>query len=163
MKIAMYFSLFLVFCACGNSTKKTGIEETEDEFVAPKNPFSDSDKDSFVLDTSGKAKKAEKPGMKPAKIEFKNKEIIFDTIPAGKIFKSEIEFYNSGEQALEILSVKSSKQADISWSSLLIAASETNRISYKIKAPEKKGIFRDTITIVSNAVEEKLLLKGTIR
>jgi hypothetical protein len=101
--------------------------------------------------------------MKPAKIAFKNKEILFDTIPAGKIFKSEIEFYNSGEQALEILSVKSSKQADINWSTLLIGASESSSMSYKIKAPEKKGMFRDSIIILSNTGEEKLLLKGTIR
>ena len=163
MKIVLFYFTLLFLWACENSIKNTEVEKAEDEFVAPKNPFSNTEEERIIIDTSAKAKKADKPGMKPAKVQFKDKEVTFDSIPAGKTFTTEIEFYNSGEQALEIRSVKSSKQADINWSTLLIGASESSSMSYKVKAPEKKGMFRDSIIIMSNAGEEKLLLKGTIR
>jgi len=163
MKIILFFFLLLFFCSCANSSKKSENEVVEDEFVPPPNPFSDNGADSIILDTSGRAKKAVKPGMKPPKIAFEKKELVFDTIPAAKVFKAEIVFSNSGEQALEITSVRSKKQADLNWSRLLIDESEESKIIYKIKAPEKKGIFRDSIFIISNAGEDKILLKGTVR
>ncbi len=157
------FSLLILFCAsCGQSDKNTTEESSEDTFKAPENPFK-GDSEESEPDTSKKAKKAEKPGMKPAKIEFVKNEIRFDSIPAGKIFKAELSFINNGEQPLEISSVRSIQKAEMNWSKLLIAASEQSSIGYKIKGPDKKGTFIDTIYILSNAAEVKIIVKGQIR
>jgi hypothetical protein len=138
------------------------VQSSEDSFEAPENPFKGNDEENEA-DSTKKAKKAEKPGMKPAKIEFTNKEIRFDSMPAGKIFKTELTFANSGEQPLEISSVRSSQKAEMNWSKLLIAASEQSSIGYKIKGPDKKGTYIDTIFILSNSGEDKIVLKGQVR
>jgi hypothetical protein len=64
---------------------------------------------------------------------------------------------------LEIVKVSSSRKADLQWSKLLIAASEQSAITYKLKVPDKKGSFVDTVYILSNAVDEKLIMKGTVK
>jgi hypothetical protein len=157
------FSLLILFCvSCGQSDKNIVEQPSEDSFEAPENPFKGNDEENEA-DSTKKAKKAEKPGMKPAKIEFTNKEIRFDSMPAGKIFKTELTFANSGEQPLEISSVRSSQKAEMNWSKLLIAASEQSSIGYKIKGPDKKGTYIDTIFILSNSGEDKIVLKGQVR
>jgi len=162
MSVITFCFLLLILISCGRTDKNTTEESTEETFEAPENPFKGNGEENEP-DTSKKLKKAEKPGMKPAKIEFIKKEIRFDSIPAGKIFKSELSFANIGEQPLEISSVRSSQKAEINWSKLLIAASEESSISYKIKGPDKKGTFIDTIYILSNAGEDKIIVKGQVR
>jgi hypothetical protein len=84
-------------------------------------------------------------------------------MPSGKSITKEISFRNSGEMPLEIVKVSSSRKADMQWSKLLIAASEQSAIIYKLKVPDKKGSFVDTVYILSNAVDEKLIMKGTVK
>jgi hypothetical protein len=162
MRIFTFCFLCLLLFSCGRTDKNSTEESTEDTFEAPENPFKGNAEESEP-DSSKKAKKAEKPGMKPAEIEFENKEIRFDSIPAGRIFKAEIPFSNIGEQPLEISSVRSSQKADLNWSKLLIATSEKSFILYKIKAPDKKGAYIDTIFMLSNAGEDKIVMRSVIK
>ena len=162
MRIITFCFLLLLLDSCGRTEKNTAEESTEETFKAPENPFKGNDEESEP-DSLKKVKKAEKPGMKPAKIEFVKREIRFDSMPAGKIFKTELTFANSGEQPLEISSVRSSQKAEMSWSKLLIAASEQSSIGYKIKGPDKKGAYTDTVFILSNSGEDKIVLKGQVR
>jgi hypothetical protein len=162
MRLFIFSFLILFSVSCGQSDKNIAEQPSENSFNAPENPFKGNVGENEP-DTSKKAKKAEKPGMKPAKIEFVKKEIRFDSIPAGKIFKAELSFSNNGEQPLEISSVRSSLKAEINWSKLLIAASEQSSIGYKIKGPDKKGTYTDTIFILSNSGEDKIVLKGLVK
>jgi hypothetical protein len=163
MKTIALFILLLSIISCSNPQEKATEMEIEDEFVAPKNPFSKNSIDSLDADTSGRAQKAQKPGMKAPKLELVKKEISLDSMPAGKSITKEISFINSGEMPLEIVKVSSSRKADMQWSKLLIAASEQSAIIYKLKVPDKKGSFVDTVYILSNAVDEKLIMKGTVK
>jgi len=161
MKMINICLLILCF-SCSQKEEKNTAESTDYSFEAPENPFKNNSPE-LAPDTSKKAKKAEKPGMKAAEIEFEKQEIKPDSLTSGKIFKTEINFRNIGEQPLEISVVKSSRKAEINWSKLLIAGSEQSSVSYKINTPEKKGIYIDTIFFLSNAGEDKIILKSVIR
>ncbi len=163
MKTIALFILLLSIISCNNPQEKATEKEIKDEFVAPKNPFSKDIEDSLESDTSGREQKAQKPGMSAPKLEFAKKEISLDSMLAGKSITKEISFTNSGEMPLEIVKVSSSRKADMQWSKLLIAASEQSTIIYKLKVPDKKGSFVDTVYILSNAVDEKLIMKGTVK
>ena len=63
MKTIALFILLLSIISCNNPQEKATEKEIEDEFVAPKNPFSKDIEDSLESDTSGRAQKAQKPGM----------------------------------------------------------------------------------------------------
>jgi hypothetical protein len=164
MKNLIYIFGILLLCSCAGSPENKKVESiSEEEFVPPPNPFTVSGPDTTIADSSSRVRKAEKPGMKPPKIEFEKKEYVFDSLPAGKNFRGELNFRNRGEQPLEISNVRSSRTALLQWSKLLIAAEEQSSIRYSLKVPDKSGNFSDTLFIESNAGSDKLILKGVVR
>ena len=160
-----YIVLFLLFLSCSQAPAPKEVQAAEEEFVAPENPFDEPQPEPVLYDSSNTARKAERPGIKPAVLEFEKKEYLFDSIPAGKPFIYELKFSNSGERPLEIRKVLSSSDAILRWPVLLFAAGETGVIRAKLDLKGKNGKITDTLRIYSNAEKQelKLIIEGTVR
>ncbi len=151
----------LFIFACSEPPKSTEIasEDKKEEFVPPPNPFTAKGPDSTKADTSSPVRRAEKPGMMPPKLEFEQKEYILDSTPTDGILLK-IEFTNIGDKPLELKSLRSSKNADLQWSPLLLSSGEKSSIGYRLKTIKNTTSFRDTVFVMSNAGEDFVVVWG---
>lgn len=163
IRILPLLLMFMIMACSSEKTKFSQSEITEDEFVPPKNPFSVKGPDSVGADTLKTVLKGQKPGMKPAKIEFEKNNYFFDSLEA-KSFQCNLVFKNIGERPLEISKVISCSNAKIIWPNVLMVKEEKGNIRYLNDFTNKSGNFTDTLRIYSNAedAEMKILIKVKI-